>query len=54
MQPSCKKFSFEDKYEVEVIDTWNMTIDKLGVFQGEFQIDLPGRPYMAIRLKKAE
>ena len=54
MQPSYKKFSFEDKYEVEVIDTWNMTIDKVGVFQGKFQIDLPGRPYMAIRLRKVE
>ncbi len=52
MQPAYKKFSMEGKYEVEVIDTWNMTIEKVGVFEGTFKIDLPGRPYMAIRLRK--
>lgn len=54
MQPSYKKFDFEAAYEVEVIDTWNMTIEKRGVFQGKFRIDLSGRPYMAIRFKKVK
>lgn len=54
MQPAYKKFNLEGSYEVEVIDTWNMTIEKRGVFQGKFRVDLPGRPYMAIRLKKVQ
>lgn len=40
------------QYDVEVIDTWNMTIKKVGTFSGNFDIDLPGRPYMAIRMRK--
>ena len=39
------------EYSVEIIDTWNMTVEKLpGTFSGEFTIDLPGREYMAARL----
>ena len=41
------------RYHVEVIDTWQMTIEYLGVFHDEFKIDLPGREYMAVRMKKA-
>lgn len=54
MQPLCKTFHIDDDtcYGAEVIDTWNMTIEKAGVYQGKFKINLPGRPYMAIRLKK--
>ena len=56
MQPSLREFHFDDstEFEVEVIDTWNMTIKKQGIFHGRFQIELPGRPYMAIRLKRAD
>ena len=35
---------------MEVIDTWNMTIEEAGVFRGKFTVTLPGRPYMAVRL----
>lgn len=41
-----------DEYDVEVIDTWNMTIKKVGTFSGSFDILLPGKPYMAIRMRK--
>lgn len=51
-RPGFRNFSFPDNntYEVEVIDTWNMTIEKIGCFQGKFKITLPGREYMAIRI----
>ena len=35
---------------VEVIDTWNMTIEDAGVHAGAFRLKLPARPYMAVRL----
>jgi len=40
-------------YEVEVIDTWEMKIEKRGVMRGKMLIYLPGKEYMAIRIKKA-
>lgn len=41
-------------YHVDVIDTWNMTVKRLpGTYEGAFLIDLPGIPYMAVRLTKA-
>lgn len=51
-RPGFRTFHFPDNntYEVEVIDTWNMTIEKAGDFQGKFKITLPGREYMAIRI----
>jgi len=53
-RPSSRTFYFDDttKYQVEVIDTWNMTITDAGVHQGRFTIRLPGKEYMAIRIKK--
>lgn len=36
---------------VEVIDTWNMTIEQLpGTYEGAFRIELPGRQWMALRI----
>lgn len=54
-RPSFRKYKMSAKYRyhVEVIDTWQMTIEYLGVFHDEFKIDLPGREYMAVRMKKA-
>ena len=41
-------------YAVDVIDTWNMTIETLqGSLEGTFRVDLPGRQYMAVRLRRA-
>ena len=42
----------DETWQVEVIDTWNMTIDNRGVRSGKFRVELTGEPYMAIRLKK--
>lgn len=40
-------------YEIELIDTWNMTIEKLpGVYSGNIRIEMPEKMYMAIRMKK--
>jgi len=45
----------ERAYRVEIIDTWNMTIDTLDeTFEGEFSIDLPGKPYMAVRITRSD
>lgn len=54
MQPSFREFYFDEttEYEAEVIDTWNMTIQKAGTYKGKFTVQLPGRQYMAIRLYK--
>ena len=53
MRPSFRDFHFDDetKFEVRVIDTWNMEIKDMGTFQGKFRIELPGRSYMAIQVK---
>lgn len=55
-QPRYRHFNMKPgiRYKAEVIDTWNMTIEEReGIFEGEFRVELPGRPYMAVRLKKA-
>lgn len=42
----------EDRdYEVEMIDTWNMTIVSAGTHRGVTRVNLPGKQYMAIRIK---
>jgi hypothetical protein len=41
-------------FKVEVIDTWNMTIEVVeGLFSGNTEIRLPGRPWMALRATAA-
>lgn len=54
MRPSCREYYFDDdtEYSVEVIDTWNMTIDNIGRFCGKFSVPLPSRQYMAVRIVK--
>jgi hypothetical protein len=40
------------RWTVEVIDTWAMTVEQLdGVFERVCRVPLPGREYMAIRLR---
>ncbi len=40
------------QYTIEVIDTWEMTITPLeGAFSGPCQIPLPGKPYVAVRIR---
>ncbi len=54
MRPSFREFHIDDETEftVDVIDTWNMTIDRKGICSGKFKVELPARQYMAIRLKR--
>jgi Domain of unknown function (DUF5605)/Domain of unknown function (DUF5060)/Protein of unknown function (DUF4038) len=42
----------DQTYQVEVIDTWNMTIKDAGTHSGTCHIDLPGRAYMALRITR--
>lgn len=53
-QPAYRifKMPFGIKFKVDIIDTWNMTIEEVpGVYEGTFRIDLPSRPYMAVRMR---
>ncbi|WP_299092248.1 DUF5605 domain-containing protein [uncultured Metabacillus sp.] len=55
-RPSFKKLPLPkgNQYKVELIDTWEMTITPLeGLFTDESRIDLPGKPFMALRITKA-
>ena len=56
MRPSVRDFRFDDgrARRVEVIDTWNMTVEDRGTFSGRFRVSLPSRPYMAIRIRFAD
>ena len=51
-RPSFRKYHIDDTTEfvVEVIDTWEMTIENRGTFSGDFTIELPAKEYMAVRL----
>lgn len=41
-------------YSVEIIDAWNMTVTPLdGTFSGPSRIELSGKPYTALRIRKA-
>jgi hypothetical protein len=41
-------------YTVDVIDTWNMTVETIeGRREGTFRVELPARPYIAVRLRAA-
>ncbi len=54
-QPSFRIFKLPEghKYKIELIDTWNMTIQKLpGTYVGEIRVELPQKQYMAVRIKK--
>ncbi|WP_341281053.1 DUF5605 domain-containing protein [Paenibacillus sp. FSL H8-0537] len=55
-QPRYRNFTMKPgiAYEVEVLDTWNMTVTKqTGTYEGTFRIELPGKPYMAIQMRRA-
>ena len=56
MRPSFRCFHIDDEtdFVAEVIDTWNMKITVQGIFRGAFRVELPARPYMAVRLRKAQ
>lgn len=49
-RPCYKVFNFgNEKYQIDIIDTWNMTVEDKGAFTGTVKIELPAREYMAIR-----
>ena len=54
MRPSFREFHLDDTawYHAEVLDTWEMTITDAGTHRGKFRVELPGKPYMAIRIRK--
>lgn len=40
-------------YRIELIDTWQMTVQTLpGTYQGEIRLELPARPWIAVRMTK--
>lgn len=47
------ELSQDDSYRIELIDTWQMTITPLpGTFSGSCRVELPGKPFMALRIQK--
>jgi hypothetical protein len=54
-RPSFRRF-FHDpaiEWDVDVIDTWNMTVETLPEpVSGRFTVELPARQYMAVRLRR--
>lgn len=43
----------DEAWQVERIDTWNMTVETLpGTYSGKIRIDMPNRQYMAVRMKR--
>jgi hypothetical protein len=41
------------QFKIDIIDTWNMTITPMeGVFEGKCDLELPGKPYMAVRARR--
>ncbi|PGV53795.1 DUF5605 domain-containing protein [Bacillus sp. AFS037270] len=54
-RPSFREYRMKPgiQYKVDVIDTWDMTINELeDVYEGKFRIELPGKQYMAVRMTK--
>jgi hypothetical protein len=53
-QPASKTLNLPDnlKYSADVIDIWEMSITTIaGTFSGKCKVPLPGRPYLALRLR---
>ncbi|AQR97279.1 DUF5605 domain-containing protein [Clostridium saccharoperbutylacetonicum] len=56
-QPAFRNFNMpkENKYKVDILDTWDMTIKELeGTYSGQFRIDMPGKQYIAIRMIRVQ
>lgn len=53
-RPGKRKFYMPEgvRYIVDIIDTWEMTITEQGEYEGDFTINLPGKEYMAVRLRR--
>ena len=55
MRPMFREFIFDDnqEWDVDVIDTWNMSITRYGVCRGKFRVDLGHYRIMQTRGKRA-
>ncbi len=56
-QPARKEIPLpqKGKYSIEVIDTWEMTVRLLpSSYKGKAKVDLPGKPYIALRICRIE
>ncbi len=53
-RPSFRQVYVDDETEfaVDVVDTYDMTITPIGRFKGRFDVPLPGKQYMGIRLRR--
>ncbi len=54
-QPVEKTFRLTkgNKYRAEIIDTWEMTVTPVeGTFESSFTIELPGKPYIVVRIRR--
>lgn len=53
-RPSLRQIHLDDTtdYHVELIDTWNQTTEELGTYRGKFTVRMPGREYMALRMRR--
>jgi len=53
-QPGLRNFNLpEGSFQIDVIDTWNMTINTIvNNASGNIKVALPGRKYMAIRIQR--
>lgn len=54
-QPAEYEFPLPEKahFEAEVIDPWEMTVKPLsGTYSGKTKLQLPGKPYQAVRFRK--
>ena len=41
-------------YRVQLIDTWHMSIEDMGIHKGRMHLSMPGRQYMALRLTRVD
>lgn len=55
-RPSFRRFDFpeNERFHVEIIDTWNMTVQDAGIHSGHTKLELPGHEWMAVRIRKVE
>ncbi|MDH5795596.1 MAG: DUF5605 domain-containing protein, partial [Candidatus Bathyarchaeota archaeon] len=54
-QPALRSLNLPDgwKFKIDIIDTWEMTISPVrGAFEGKCEVKLPGKPYIALRIRK--
>ena len=52
MRPSSMSYHFDEEtvYDAYILDTWECTKTYAGAFKGEFTLELPSKPYMAVLL----